>query len=249
MRQKFIYPLLLVMSLCIHLDMQALIVPAHDPAPFILPPSHGLNVELNRIFSNPNVLKNEEEFEKAGFKLLLNRTRGFLKIAKHPALPGYLFKLYLEASSGESMPLLQRRLVQRCKSASMIRERIQGGNFRYFTVPNKWLYKVPNTQLFVLIVQDMQLETREKSSRAWKTEITPAHLRELFHLCNDGFTSVSVAQNIPYTKLGTFSCIDTEFPRRVLNLRKVRKYLSKHMRLVWDHILLGKSEKYNSFTF
>jgi hypothetical protein len=219
-------------------SLSGLIVPQHDPTPFILPQGHSLRMELDQIFSAPDVIKNETELQKAGFKLFLSRTRGNLKIAKHRAAPGYLFKLYLEDEAGSSMPLYQRRLVQRCKSASMIREHIRNAKFRYFTVPDKWLYKVPNTHLFVLVVQDMQLESEEKSRKAWKKKITPQHLQELFQLCNEGFTSVAVVQNIPYTKLGTFSCIDTEFPRRVLNLRRIRNYLSKDMRVVWYNILL-----------
>jgi hypothetical protein len=222
-----------------------------DPAPFILPPTDPVAIKLNQIFSSPHVIKNEKEFKKAGFELLFNRMRSnkmnrarcFLKVARHPALPGYLFKLYLQEEACSEMPSLQRRLIQRCKSASMVRNRIQKDNLRYFTVPNKWLYAVPKTKLFVLVVQDMQLETRDESKRAWKRQITTSHLKELYRLCSDGYISIALDQNVAYTKLGNFSCIDTEFPKRVLDLRKVKRHLSRKMSAAWDRICSQHQKK------
>lgn len=50
--------------------------------------------------------------------------------------------------------------------------------------------------------------------------------------------SLGVALNIPYTKKGNFSCIDTEYPKRNLNLNKIKLSLSPENQVYWDDLIL-----------
>ena len=61
----------------------------------------------------------------------------------------------------------------------------------------------------------------------------------LFEVFKRGYGSVSLIQNVPYTKNGKFAFIDTEYPRRVLDLRKVKKFLPADMQRYWDSLIGG----------
>ena len=80
---------------------------------------------------------------------------------------------------------------------------------------------LPNRKKYLLVVQDMELVSREESERAWKHKMTPDILRHLYHILDSGYASIAVTQNIAHTKYGTFSCIDTEFGKRKLKLKKL----------------------------
>jgi hypothetical protein len=213
-----------------------------DPTPYILPETHPLKKLLDVAFQNPRSVENERNFTETGFETLFIRNNG-LRVARHPLVPGYLFKLHFEAdATGPRMHAFQQKLIQRCISASHIRERIKRDNFQYFTVPDKWLYRPPTKNIFVLVVTDMKLASKEDSIAAWKTKITKKHLQELYHLMNDGFASPQVYKNVAYTTNGTFSCIDTESKKRTNLFHKVDQYLSRDMRKKWNK-LVKKSRK------
>jgi hypothetical protein len=121
-------------------------------------------------------------------------------------------------------------------SAEKIRQKIKKEKMRYFTVPDKWLYKVSKKKYYILVVQDMQLVSHQESEEAWREKVTKRHLQELYRLEKQGYTSVEIAQNIPYTRRGKFSCIDTEYSKRTLPLARVKDFLSPRNKQVWDSI-------------
>lgn len=220
--------------------------PILNPTPYLLPSHSPLHHILHKIFANPEVMKNEHTFTNAGFITLFLRSRGNLRIARHPKLKNYLFKLYLTEEAGLRMKSRQNALIRRCTVAAGLRRLIHEHKLRYITVPDKWLYEVanpahPHEKLFVLIVQDMRLVSREKSKAAWKTKVTRRHLRELYCVLRHGYASLAIDQNISYTKSKTFSCIDTEYLPRNFELEKVKKYFSKKMRRYWDALLTGEN--------
>lgn len=222
----------------LHCANQKVIEKGLNPKPYELPGRSPLRKTLNAIFNDPNCMKNENAFKKAGFKTLFFRKKGSLRVASHPDLKGYLFKLYLEDEVGSWMPERQNRLTQRCVSAAQIRKRIKKEKMKFFTVPDKWLYKVPKRNYYVLVVQDMKLTSRKKSEKAWKKKITVEHLHELYHILNDGYASLAITQNIAYTKKGTFACIDTEFGKRKFDMSRIMNKLSPSIRWTWDSILM-----------
>lgn len=219
--------------------------PVLNPIPYLLPRHSSLRHALHEIFANREVMKNEHTFTHAGFITLFLRSRGNLRIARHPKLKNYLFKLYLTEEAGSKMKKRQNALVRRCTVAAGLRKLIHEHKLRYITVPDKWLYEVanpshPHKKLFVLIVQDMRLVSREKSRAAWKTKVTKRHLQELYCVLRHGYASLAIDQNISYTKSKTFSCIDTEYFQRNFELQKVKKYFSKKMKRYWDTLLTGE---------
>lgn len=213
--------------------------------PHLLPADHPLKNTLDQIFSGPRVIENEIAFAEAGFETLQVRPGSFIVIARHPLLPGYLLKLYLdnETRQKDGVPGW-KWLVNRCKGAENIRTLIRKKNLKHFIVPDKWLYPLPpdpkGRHPIVLLVTAMNLVSQQQNKQAW-LNVTEEHLDELYSIISYGYASCDLFGNIQYTKEGKFACIDTEHPKRKLKLSRIRPHLSELMQTYWNK-LIGKRE-------
>lgn len=208
---------------------------------FLLPQRHELRGVLDAIFIQGSPLKNRANFLSAGFKMICQRSSSMV-VAKHNKLPGYLIKGYLDEEKNNSTRN-RRWLQNRCLGAENIRNLIAQKKIKFFTVPDKWIYILPGFETFndqnnaLLVVSDMQLASNEKTKWAWKNAITKQHLDELYCILSHGFASTYLIGNIPYTKSGNFTCIDTEYPERLLPYHKVSSHLSDEMRAYWEKLV------------
>lgn len=212
-----------------------------DPTPYFLPQKHRLRKVLDTIFADPKALQNATNFSAAGFTTLYLRPKGSLRVARHPSLKKYLFKLYLDAEVGLQKDRWQNSLVQRCIGAAAIKKIIKEQRIKHITVPKKWLYEPPSCdksmgRTFILITQNMQLVKRKKSEKMWR-KADKKVLNELFHIVNEGYASISLVLNIPGTKSGTFACIDTEFAQRKYHLARAKRFFSPRMQKHWNLLI------------
>lgn len=211
--------------------------------PYFLPLNHPLKNSLDIIFSNGRVTENQETFANAGFITLFTQPTSLITVARHPSLPGVLLKLYLDSETREKDGIPGWKwLVNRCKGAENVRKLIKRKKLKYFCVPDKWIYPLPDTHSLaehpvILIVTDMDLTSESDTKYAWKHLATTKHLDELFCILSHGFSSCYLATNIPYTKSGKFACIDTEHPKRKLSYNHVKAYLSPPMRAYWNELI------------
>lgn len=215
----------------------------HDSTPYMLPLSHPLKPILDRIFCSGTVLDDEEHVAQAGFIVLQTRPRNPIRIALHPAVDGYLFKLFLNSEvPSYQRPLLQEGFIRRCIAAEIIRNLIHTHSMRYFSVPDKWLYETPvspttGKSSLVLVVTKMNILSHSKNRQAWHRNVNSRVLKELFILLNRSPISQRFLSNLPYTEEGKFSFIDTE--RHNCSLKKISRFLSKRMQKRWNHMLEG----------
>lgn len=213
--------------------------------PYLIPSDHPAKKALDSIFSKSSVTQNEKALAKAGFITISVRPYSFAVIVKHPDLPGYLQKLYLDSESRKKNGKEGWEwLIMRCEGAENIRQLIKNKKIRYFSVPDKWIYPIPdfeksnqNGQPILLVVSDMNLVSDAESKEAWKSKISCEHLDELYIIISHGFASSHVSWNIPYTKDGKFSCIDTEHPKRKPNYKEIENYLSEEMKRYWKTLV------------
>ena len=224
-----------------------------DPSPFFLPSTHSLRPILDSIFSKNSVLQNEKTFSDAGFETICVKHSSGIRLAKHPLVKGYLFKIYLDSDIyhrgiRESWSK-QDCLIQRCMGAAKIRSIIHASHIQHFSVPDKWLYATPSQesqspkQSLILVETDMHVYNKKKSLKAWKTKVTKKHLEELLIIMKSGCGSGGLAINVPYTKSEKFSFIDTEYPERVFDLPQEKKFFSQEMQIYWDFLLSQNNEK------
>jgi len=214
-----------------------------DPTPYLLPQNHEFRPILDQIFSNPNVLTNENTLHDSGFVTICIRLNSALQVVHHPAIKGYLYKVNLDEYCQGKRQACNNKLIQRCISAECIRKLIKMHKIRYFTVPQKWIYELPSSgqdggaRRLILIVEDMHCRNRKESRTAWKEKASKRHFEELFIILNNGYASLAIMQNIPYVGRGIFSCIDTEFPKRKFQLERLTKRLPRNKRRFWRRLV------------
>lgn len=222
-------------------------------APHLLPLDHPMKETLDRIFSQSRVLENEKTLVDAGFEIIAGpRIYSYLIVARHPSIPGFVFKLYLDSETRCRKDISQWVwLVRRCSGAHSIRQIIKRKKIQHFVVPDKWLYVLPvypfssslKPQPIILMETDMEPVSSQVSDQMWKTMITHKHLDELYEILKHGYGGHGVTRapnNIPYTKQGKFAFTDTEDPQAKLKLKLINKYLSKKMQRYWNS-LIGNS--------
>lgn len=208
--------------------------------PFVLPQDNPLYGPLNGIFSSPIVLTNTTTFSSAGFKTLYYQPVSHIVVARHSALPGHLIKCYLHSEKRRRAGTPGWKwLIQRCEGAQDVRDLIREKHLKHFSVPDKWLFIPPaDTNPFdfdrvILLVTDMKLVSKTETQKAWR-KATKEQLDELYCILSHGLSSCYLTHNIPMTKSGKFTCIDTEVPRRKHRLSHVKRYLSDEMKTYWD---------------
>ena len=221
-------------------------------APYLLPLDNSLKPVLDAIFLPARVTANASTFEAAGFVTVCAQQSSCVRVAKHPEVPGYLFKVYLdsEVRQKEDQPGW-KRLKQRCRSVAKIRALINRKHLNHFVVPDKWIYPLPYypispgpiDQPIVLLVTDMNLVDRNQTKFAWKNLATKEILHELYIILSHGYGSSFLTGNIPYTQSGKFALVDTEYPRRAIKMKNVKKYLSSEMAAYWDRLVKSDGKK------
>ncbi len=195
---------------------------------------------LDRIFADhPNAFDSPESIREAGFKILHRQKKSKIVVLKHPKIKGYVIKGYLKCDIDPTWTTSTwERLRDRCIGADNIRRLIKQEKIEYFVVPKKYLYVVPSMQeTVILLATDMRLVSNYDCHHAWKDRVTKKHLRELYLILGNGFSSCYLQENIPYTKDDTFACIDTEYPQRTLDLTLATRYFSEKMQEYWLQLI------------
>ena len=210
---------------------------------YLLPPTHPLKPLLDNIFQDPTVLHDMESLTKAGFLVINSRKRVPMRIIKHPLVPGYLFKVFLEEeTTPNTVDKQNKNFLFRCQAAETIRSILSSNRITNFVVPDKWLYLPPTNEMtdkrrFVLVVTEMHILNEEESRMAWMTKITPQHLQEYLLIKERVPLSQTIPANIPYTQEGQFAFIDTE--KRSFKVTKLENFLSPEMQVCWRELLLS----------
>lgn len=208
-------------------------------AAHLLPQNHPLRGWLEETFITSKLLDSKDTLQRAGFEILACLPE-HPAVAKHPSVPGYVFKMYLNSEKKYVRDQISsvEWLLRRCAGAKTLRKWIETQKIRHFVVPEKWIYPLPyeTKHPIILIATDMEIEDEQMTCHAWKTVACEEHLNELYSILKKGYGSVNLNGNIPYTKSGKFAFIDTEKIQQTHKMRKVKPYLSEHMQLYWDQL-------------
>lgn len=227
--------------------------------PYLLPMKHTMHSVLDSIFTRTRATQDKSTFYKAGFRTIANGPRSFICVAKHPKIPGYLVKVYLDTELKEKFHKASWEwLVRRCEGASKVRNIIKTREIRYFVVADKWIYCLPpepsppndnvhTRHLALLLVTNMNLVPEKRNYDAWYYYITKEHLQELFEIISRAKGSSYRPDNIAYTKYGTFAFIDTEYPSKGPDFKSIRRYLHPKMCEYWDQLVRNGGDSSSRF--
>ena len=106
-------------------------------APYLLPLDHPMRAILDSIFSQSRVIQDEKTLADAGFIIVAGpMSRSFVIVARHPLIPGYVFKLYLDSEDRLRKEVAHWiSLTRRCVGAQGIRQIIERKKIQHFLVP------------------------------------------------------------------------------------------------------------------
>lgn len=213
--------------------------------PYLLPLDHPTKPVLDAIFSGARVSQDKETLAQAGFSTICSQKLTHIEVVRHPALPGYLLKIFLDSSvKPKENKDSWEWLVRRCYGAKRIRRLINKYDLQHFSVPDKFIYPLPaepsppnspgyKRHIAVLLVTDMDIVSHDDSRYVWSHFVTREQIDELFCIITHGCASSYLGNNIPCCRNGKFACIDTEHPKRRPKYKVVEQFLGPEMRAYW----------------
>lgn len=225
----------------------------NEVAPYFLPYDHPMRPTLDRIFSQGRVILCLKTLISAGFIDPQPTEWTRIIVTKHRDLPGYIFKIYLDAQRYHKKRTEYDHWMERIDGARAIAAEIESKGLEHsFKVPRKWIYPVPEyppppkemlRKNFVLVEDDMNIFDDEENLRVWESDwVTEEKLDGLYYLLETlGLHDCAKPHNIPFSLDGRIAFVDTQsaycWP---VAYRCLGKFLSPEMRKYWDLLLSKK---------
>lgn len=218
-------------------------------APYFLPEDHQIKAVLDDLFSKSRVIISIKSMKKAGFIEPKPRKWTHLIVTKHPKLPGYIFKVYLDAQYYHKEKSEYEHWLERIQGASAIKKKIQKHHWEhFFKVPKKWIYPLPENpsppkelmrKNFILVEEDMDIYDKKTNDKKWGSSwVTKEKLDALYLLLEElGLHDCPKPDNIPFSKDGRISFVDTQtFEKWPVSYSKLTPYLSSKLKTYWKQL-------------
>lgn len=219
-------------------------------APYMLPDDHPIKPILDAIFAADRVTFNLDSMRKAGFDKCAPREFTKIIVTRHPALPGYIFKLYLDAQRFHKDLPEYALWTMRIKGAEKIRQEIFAHNLEdTFKVPQKWIYALPTdnlppegyyTKYYILVEEDMEILSDKENKAYWASDsVTEELLLEVYKIIKKlGLSDCAKPDNIPFSRDGRIAFIDTQtYGEKSIKFKKLTPFLSKRNQAYWKEII------------
>lgn len=215
-------------------------------APYLLPLDHSIKPILDAIFTQTRVTLNLDTLFEAGFAKTKPRKFTKLLVTKHPAVPGYIFKIYLDAQRYYKNIPEHHFWLMRVRGAHLVRNLIQANGWEgQFKVPQKWLYALPKnhlppqgyeTKYYILVEEDMDLLSDSENKAHWASNAVTHDLLNQVHvlLKTIGLSDCPKPDNIPFSKDGRIAFIDTQtYGESSIAYKRLAPFLSKSNQDYW----------------
>lgn len=220
--------------------------PRQEVLPYLLPADHPAKAPLDQIFDSPQVVSSAESLKEAGFFFAPPRDNKRLIAAKHPHIPGYMVKLFLDSQTRP--PTLWKDWIHRIKGAQLIQESIDKHGFQHILkVPKKWIYHLPHPVRYhyILVVEDMHIVTAKKNASKYH-KATKKQLDALYVILTENRLVDSIyIDNIPFSEDGRIAFIDTEHyltSIKPLRLDRLLPHFSPSMQQYWTALINSNKE-------
>lgn len=230
--------------------VQAKQSPQDEVRPYLLPQDHPVKPLLDAIFYRTRAIFNLDTLVEAGFVKTKPRKFTKLVVTTHPAIPGYVFKLYLDAQRYYKDKPEHYYWILRVQGAQKVRDAIQNyGLEKLFAVPKKWIYELPKepkppngylNKLYILVEEDMHILSKEDNKKTWASNyVTHDLLFHLFRLLKEiGLSDSAKPDNIPFSVDGRIAFIDTQtFGKSKVRYEKLTPFLSESNRHYWKGLI------------
>lgn len=217
-----------------------------EVAPYLLPAEHPIRPMLDALFMQSRAILNLETLHKAGFKKTKPRKFTKLIVTSHPSVPGYIFKLYLDAQRYHKDTPEHHFWIARVQGANLVRQYIKDHHLGdRFKVPQKWIYNLPShpktdqgyqKKNYILVEEDMMLFPDQDNKNLWSSDyVTYQLLEELYGILKFvGLYDAAKPDNIPFSLDGKIAFIDTQtYNEKNVRYEKLTPYLSASNKEFW----------------
>ena len=213
-----------------------------------IPEGHPAKKKLDQICSKARVFADLDALIAAGFDKAKPQHRTEIIVTRHPEIPGYVIKAYLDDQKWHSDNPEHYYWLKRVEGSRRIQRTIDENNYGHLLkVPKKWIYQLPKKpaadpkeveRYFILVEEDMNIHSDRKSAQLWKTVATEELLTAMkVVLAKDMFFDCAKPANCPFSKDGKVALVDTQsFDKKVVKFFKLNHVLSKPMRKFWRKI-------------
>jgi hypothetical protein len=218
-------------------------------APYLLPHDHPITPVLDHLFSSSRAILNLVALKQAGFAESKPRKFTKLIVTTHPACPGYIFKLYLDAQRYYKDLPEHHYWILRIQGANKIRRELKAQGIEHlFKVPQKWIYALPAhpqppsgyyTKYYILVEEDMELFSKDDNERLWASSLVTFELLDHLYaiLKKIGLRDCAKPDNIPFSLDGRIAFVDTQtFGSKKVRYKKLNPYLSPSNYAYWKTI-------------
>lgn len=216
--------------------------------PYLLQADHPIKPMLDALFGKSRVTFNLKSLINAGFLKATPRKFTNLIVTKHPNIPGFIFKIYLDTQRYFKRKPEYDFWILRILGAEKIRETLKYYELEsIFKVPQKWIYVLPehtfpsgySSKYSILVEEDMSILPREENKKAWASDrVTQELLNQLWFILTElGLSDCAKPDNIPFSTDGRIAFVDTEiFGRKKIRSKKLTPHLSIFNQKIWKNI-------------
>lgn len=218
-------------------------------SPYLLPQEHPLTPALETLFSRSRAIINIDTLSEAGFVNPKVRKWTHVVVTKHPELPGYIIKTYLDSQRHFKKIKEFDHWIMRIEGARAIQALIDERGWNgYFKVPKKWIYTLPTKPSVpkglirkncILIEEDMKILNNDDNSAAWKSDlVTKEKLQMLYEIIETlGLNDCAKISNVPISEDGRMAFIDTESTQVwPVHYKRLTKCLAEPLQDYWEEL-------------
>ncbi len=249
-KQFFFVPLLFILSCSAYAGYSKPVLVSdyvwNEVQPYLLPDDHPAKRKLDKLFHSFRVTENTSSIIKAGFKNYIPGQFSKAIVSKNKKIKDYYFKFYSDEQIIENE---SKQWVDRAFEAKSLQRAIRDHGYdKYFVVPNKWIYPIPDSPIskspqpksFILVASSLGIEKGSKNRQKWKTKVTPSMLDALYIIVEqEGLNDSLIASNLPFTKNNKLAFIDLEHHHnRPIPYFKLLHYLNSEMKAHWNGLTL-----------
>lgn len=216
-----------------------------DVEPYLLPENHPIKKKLDKLFTSFRVTENAQSIERAGFKRSKPAFFSHAIISENIYIKDYFFKFY---SDEQFIEIESKQWIDRAFESRSLRKAIhEYGYEKYFIVPKKWIYPIPDSpeskgpypKHFILVAEKIKILKSAQSKEKWKYAVTKKLLKAVFTLVQkEGLIDSTVAHNLPFTKKNKLVFVDLEQHHQwPVPFHRLLNYLNEEMQSYWISLI------------
>ena len=222
---------------------------------FMMPNNHPAKPILDQIFSQSRAFLNMEAMQLAGFAPAIPQHHTHIIVTRHPALPGYVIKAYLDEQPYHSGEPEHFFWIKRVTGAKLIQEFINEHHYGHlFKVPQKWIYLIPDEpappsdylrKMFILVETDMDIFDDATNQTLWGSNIVTEELLNALYVTTTelGLFDCAKPANCSFSKDGRAAFVDTQsFHKKKVKYYKLTPFLSPEMQKYWGNLIKTKGK-------